>query len=113
MDNRKGWSGQDFIRKPVVTTGICGLFVMAVFVLDVGTPLGVPIWLLYGVPFILLNRNTPRHHVYALAGACTVLILVGYLLSSGAQPEPIMERIGATIIVWVIATMLVRRKQPA
>jgi hypothetical protein len=100
-------------RRPTITIVMCGLCVLGVFILDLITPLGVPVWLLYGVPFLFLHEYTPRYHVRALAGACTILILVGYLLSSGTQPEPIMERIGATIIVWSLAIMLVRRKQRA
>jgi hypothetical protein len=77
------------------------------------TPLGIPVWLLYGVPILLLRADTPRQHVYALAGACTILIFAGYLLSSSSQLEPIMERFGAAIIVWFVAIMFRRPKRPA
>jgi hypothetical protein len=100
-------------QTPGTAIVLSGLYVAAVFVLDLVTPLGVPVWLLYGLSFYFLRDHPPPFHILALAAACTILILIGYLLSPGAQPEPIMERVGATIIVWVIATMLVRRKQPA
>jgi uncharacterized membrane protein YccC len=100
-------------RRSTTTIVMCGLCVLGAFILDLITPLGVPVWLLYGVPFLFLNEYTPRYHVHALAGVCTILILVGYLLSFGTQPEPIMERIGATIIVWSITIVLFRRKQRA
>ncbi len=88
------------------------LTAVGIFVLDLLTPLGIPVWVLYGVPFVFLNRATPQYHVYALAGMCTVLILAGYLFSpSAAQHEPIRERVGAVIIVWFIATVLFRRQR--
>lgn len=34
---------------------ISGLFLVAVFALDLVTPLGIPVWLLYGVPFLFLQ----------------------------------------------------------
>lgn len=100
-------------QTPITARVLSGLCLVGVFVLDLVTPLGVPIWLLYGMPFYFLRDHPVQVHIFALAAASTCLILVGYLLSSGTQTEPIMERVGATIIVWFIAMVLVRRKQPA
>jgi len=100
-------------QTPTTAKVLGGLYGVAVFGLDLVTPLEVPVWLLYGLSFYFLRDHPPQFHIFALAAACTILILVGYLLSSGTQPEPVIERVGATIIVWFIAMMLVRRKQPA
>ncbi|HSB45159.1 MAG TPA: hypothetical protein VLD60_09110 [Nitrospira sp.] len=53
---------------------ISGLFLVAVFALDLVTPLGIPVWLLYGVPFLFLQTYSPRYHVHGLAIVCTFLI---------------------------------------
>jgi len=100
-------------QTPAIALAISGLYLVTVFVLDLITPLGVPVWLLYGGVFYFFYKHPAHLHVVALAAACTFLILIGYLLSPGTQPEPIAERVGAIIIVWVIALVLIRRKQTA
>jgi hypothetical protein len=69
-------------HRPTTTIVICGLCLLEVFLLELITPLGVPVWLLYGVPFLFLHEYTPRYHVHALARGCTILILISCL------PEP-------------------------
>src|SRR5512139_1055214 len=41
-------------RTAVTRIAISGLFLVAVFALDLVTPLGIPVWLLYGLPFLFL-----------------------------------------------------------
>jgi hypothetical protein len=96
-------------RTPVTRIAISGLSVVAVFVLDLVTPLGIPVWLLYGVPFLFLKGYRPRFHVHGLAVVCTFLIWIGYLLSPQGHPEPTNERFGATILLWFIVLLFVRR----
>ncbi|HXX74149.1 MAG TPA: hypothetical protein VEI50_03385 [Nitrospiraceae bacterium] len=100
-------------QTPAIGIALSGLYLVTVFALDVITPLGVPVWLLYGGAFFFLYKHPAHFYVVVLAAACTFLILIGYLLSPGTQPEPIAERVGAIIIVWVIALVLIRRKQTA
>ncbi len=94
---------------PVRRIAISGLFLVAVFVLDVVTPLGIPVWLLYGMPFLFLQAYRPRYHVHGLALVCTFLIWIGYFLSPQGHPQLTNERFGATIIVWVIVLLFARR----
>jgi hypothetical protein len=94
---------------PVTKIAISGLFLVAVFVLDLLTPLGIPVWLLYGVPFLFLLAYRPRYYVHGLAVVCTFLIWIGYFLSPQGHPEPTDERFGATIIVWFIVLLFARR----
>lgn len=85
-------------------------FTAAVFVLDLSTPLGIPYWLLYGVPFFFIRYDTPRHVVYLLATICTILMMVGYGLSPGGKAEPLTQRASAAIILWAVAIALACRR---
>jgi hypothetical protein len=92
-------------------TAIIVSFTAAVFVLDLLTPLGIPYWLLYGVPFFFIRYNTPRHFAYLLAAICTILMMVGYALSSaGGKAEPLTQRASAALILWVVTIALARRR---
>ncbi len=99
-------------HETAVRSALGALTAVGIFVLDLVTSLGIPVWVLYGVSFLFLQRAAPPSHVYALAGMCTVLIFAGYLLSpSATQHVPIQERLGAVIIVWFIATVFFRRQR--
>jgi hypothetical protein len=92
------------------TTIMILAFTAAVFVLDLLTPLGIPYWLLYGVPFFFIRYKTPRQFAYVLATLCTILLLIGYVLSPGGKSEPPTHRASAVIILWVVAVASVRRR---
>lgn len=85
-------------------------FTAAIFVLDLLTPLGIPYWLLYSVPFFFLRYNTPRHLPYLLAIVCTILILVGSVFSPRGSAESLTHRASAAVILWVVVIILVRRR---
>jgi hypothetical protein len=65
MDKRRGWSAHYLIWKPIAITAISGLCAVAVIVLDLVSRLGVPNWLLYAVPFIVLNQKTTQDHIHS------------------------------------------------
>jgi len=70
-----------FIVAVVVLTAI-------VFVLDLMTPLGIAIFSLYVLPLGLTRWSSLGSLTFVVAGACTVLIVLGYLYSSlGASPD--------------------------
>lgn len=85
-------------------------FTAIVFVLDLLTPLGIPYWLLYSVPFFFLRYNTPRHLPYLLAIVCTILILLGSVFSPLGSAESLTHRASGAVILWVVAIILVRRR---
>lgn len=110
-----GWSSPRPIRvlggaSPHQTSVRVLTFTAAVFVLDLLTPLGIPYWLLYSVPFFFLRYNTPRHLPYLLAIVCTILILVGSAFSPRGSAESLTHRASAAVILWVVAIILVRRR---
>jgi hypothetical protein len=70
-----------------VTAVVVALTVM-VFVLDLLTPLGIAIWILYILPLGVTRWSSFRPLTAAGAGACTPLIILGYYLSPpGIEPE--------------------------
>ena len=85
--------------------------VAGVFILDLLTPLGVPVWLLYVIPFFLIPHDAPRYYSLSLAGLCTILIFLGYMLSSLGLPERVSGRGVVAIVLWVYAVMLTRRSK--
>jgi hypothetical protein len=79
-----------------------------VFVLDVMTPLGIAIWALYVLPLGLTRWSPLGPLTFIVAGACTALIVLSYLLSSpGASPDvAISNRILGVLMVWITAVFL-------
>ena len=85
-------------------------FVAVVFILDIVTPLGTPVWILYFLAFFFIPSKIPQHYPLNLAGLCTILILIGYLLSSEGALEPLPQRGLVIIALWVYAMILTRRR---
>ena len=83
---------------------------VGVFVLDVLTPLGVPAWFLYFMPFLFMPHNPPRYYSLSLAGLCTILIFLGYILSPLGALEGVSGRGVVAIVLWVYAIVLTRRR---
>jgi len=85
---------------------------IAVLCLDWLTPLGYAIWLLYVLP-LLLTSSAPRLNPLLLAIVITIFIAAGFFLS----PVGFDNRIAITnrglgiLVVWVIGTVLARRRQ--
>ncbi len=88
-----------------------GLYLLGVFLLDLITPLGLPVWLLYGLPFFFLAETASRSHVYGLAGVCIVLVHLGYLLSPEGHLEPLNNRYMATVVLSVMVLVFSRRRR--
>jgi len=85
------------------------VLLIAIFALDLATPLGWVGWLLYLVPLFLAYMYSEMQHLVMFAAACTVLTVLGFFYS----PPGIQERIAifnrslgtgvfaaATIIFW-------------
>ena len=79
-----------------------------VFVLDVMTPLGIAIWALYALPLGFTRWSSVEHLGFIVAGACTALIILGYVYSPpGASVEvAIMNRVLGVLMVWITAFFL-------
>lgn len=79
-----------------------------VFVLDLLTPLGVAMWALYVLPLGLTRWSPLGPLTFIVAGACTALIVLGYLYAPpGASPDvAISNRLLGVLMVWITAVFL-------
>jgi hypothetical protein len=79
-----------------------------VFILDVLTPLGIAIWALYVLPLGLTRWSAVEHLSFIVAGACTALIILGYVYSPpGASVEAaILNRGLGVLMVWITVFFL-------
>lgn len=82
-----------------------------IFIADLVTPLGTPVWILYLLAFFFIPDNTPQHYPLGLAALCTLLMLAGYLLSAEGASEPLSQRGAVIIALWIYAMVLTRRKR--
>ena len=86
--------------------------------LDMNTPLGLVLWLLYLGPIWVLSRLVPFDHRLVLAGALTTTALMSrplFFSSSGVPTwmAAVNHSIGV-ILVWIVSLLLVRaRRQEA
>ncbi len=64
----------------LATAVIVGMIIV-VFVLDLMIPLGYAVWLLYFVP-LLIATSAPRVNPIVLTTVVTILIVIGFFLSS-------------------------------
>jgi hypothetical protein len=79
-----------------------------VFTLDLMSPLGIAVWALYVLPLGLTRWSTLQPLTFMVAGACTVLIVLGYLYSPPgvSQDFAISNRILGVLMVWITAFFL-------
>jgi len=87
---------------------VIGTLLVLLFVLDLLTPSGIAIWALYVLPLGLSCWLSDRYLTVVVAGACTVLILLGYPHSPpGASPEVVViNRFLGVLMVWIAAFFL-------
>jgi CheY-like chemotaxis protein len=90
-----------------------------VFLADLRTPLGIAVWVLYLAPVAVLHFSWNPVAPLAASAACTVLIVVGYVLSPGAvltrEVVQLNRSIGA-VTLWVVGALVaqgIRRKVEA
>jgi hypothetical protein len=88
----------------VVIVALTGI----VFILDVLTPLGIAIWAMYVLPLGITRWSSVSHLGFIVAGACTLLIMLGYVYSppSAALEVGIMNRGLGVLMVWITAFFL-------
>jgi signal transduction histidine kinase len=98
---------------------ICGVIALVVFVVDIaGLPLGVAAGVAY-VPAVLVALRFSRwQQTFAVAGAVTLLILIGFLLSepAGIPWMVVANRMIAFSAIWLTAvggTWLIMAKREA
>jgi|GEM_PF-653328 len=102
------------LNGPGFTFTLAGIIIIT-YILDLGTPLGVPVWLLYFVPLVLSFWSRPY---YAVPTVCVVTLLflaAGFVFSPpGIQTDTALAiRIGFSLVFIGISAGLwmIRRKR--
>ena len=84
----------------------------AVFVLDLLTPLGIAVQILYVLPILLSWLMPGRLSVAWVAGSAVVLLWLGTLLSPGVLSSHVfMDRTMASALLLIVAGLLANQKQ--
>jgi PAS domain S-box-containing protein len=86
---------------------------VAIFILDLLTPLGVVIWVLYIVPILIIFRSEQPRSILIAAGAATLLVVIGFVLSPPglAQELALLNRCLGTGVLWITIIALVRQQR--
>ncbi|MGE3977870.1 MAG: PAS domain S-box protein [Nitrospira sp.] len=102
------------IHNSTVMSGVIAALFAAIFLLDVFTPLGLPLSVLYIVPLALTSLLQRREAPYWLAGAASAATLCDYLLSSsiGGIPSwlPVINH-GICLALFWLTAVVIRRQQ--
>lgn len=100
-----------------MVTGAIGVLFLAVFLLDVFTPLGLPLAVLYVVPLALSSWLRRRKVPYWLAAISSCATLGGYFVSpplTGVPPWlPIINRGIGVALFWLTAAVITRQRDMA
>jgi len=91
----------------------CILITMAIFAMDLVTPLGVIDGLLYTVVVLLVLRLPGQRPVIAMAMICTVLTVVGFIFSPPIThlSQVTINRPLSICVIWVATILTLQRKQ--
>jgi hypothetical protein len=109
-----------YLTSPLVTLAIAAI-IIAIYILDLNTPLGVPVWVLYFIPLILSFWSRP---FFAIPTVCIVTLLflaAGYVFSPpGIQTSAALFNrvlfsvifIGVSLLLWRARHQQFRAKIP-
>lgn len=102
------------IRSSMIMSGVIAALFTAVLLLDILTPLGLPISVLYVVPLALTSLLQRREAPYWLAGASSAATLSDYFLSPSISGVPswlpVINR-GICLALFWLTAVVIRRQQ--
>ncbi len=89
------------------------LLTLGIFVLDLLTPLGVTVWLLYGFPLALTLSSPRERDPLYFSVLASALIVIGYFLSpAGMAPmNALINRVLGLCLMWAFALAMVGRRK--
>jgi PAS domain S-box-containing protein len=90
------------------------ILTVGIFVLDMLTPLGWAVWLLYLIPLTLMLQSSSVRDPYYFGAAVTSLTVVGWWVSppGGQSPmEALINRLMGVGAMWVFTWIMVRQKR--
>jgi len=93
--------------------GISVLISVVLFIYDWFRPIDISVWLFYLIPLLFTSYASPRWAAYLLLWICTLLIGIGYAVSSsqGIPEVSILNRIIGVTILWLTIVILLARKR--
>ena len=92
--------------------GLLIALIAGIFVLDILTPLGVVVWILYLIPLGLTLWVANRRATFLVAGMCAVLTVAGFFLSSpGPLRTSIVNRSMMIVTLGAIAVLVWNEKK--
>jgi signal transduction protein with GAF and PtsI domain len=94
---------------------VIGIQTVALFFMDLMTPLGIVVWVLYLIPTGLTAWLPQRRAPIAAASIFSVLLLIGYHWGSSSflpsqEPAALIHRAIALGLLWAMAILLYRYK---
>ena len=97
----------------MVETAAVLVLTVAIFVLDVLTPLGWADWLLYFIPLVLTLQSPRERDPYNFAALATLFTAVGGYLSPGdIHPwVALFNRLLGMVVMWAFTWLMVRQKR--
>ena len=89
-------------------TAVIVALIGIVFVLDLLTPLGLVIWVLYVIPLGLTTWSSIRTLLPISAGVCSILLILGYFFSpQGVSFEyAVINRSLGIALLWIVVFFL-------
>ncbi len=108
MMNRKNTSTLSFI-----VFAISVLISLLLFVFDWTRTIDISVWLFYLIPLLFTAYAAPRWAAYLLLLICTVLISLGYVVSTsqGRPDVVILNRFIGITVLWLTIVILLKRKR--
>jgi hypothetical protein len=91
---------------------LCGVLLLTFLLIDLATPLGIAVGVLYIVPILLSMWTHTKTVTWILAIAASVLILIGYLASPPGPSvwQAVSNRTLSLLAVWVTVLLVVQRR---
>lgn len=92
---------------------ICiGLSLGGTFLIDSLTPLGYQEFVLYALPILLTIWLEKAWSAYVVAGAATVLVYAGLVLSPAGIPAEValLNRTLSAVLFWIVAVLVIRSR---
>jgi len=85
---------------------------VGIFILDMLTPLGWAVWLLYLLPLTLMLQSSSDRDPYYFSAVATILTLVGWWVSPPGGQDPmaaLINRLMGIGVMWIFTWLMVRQ----
>lgn len=99
---------------PTVSTLILiGVQAIGLLVLDIATPIGIAVWIMYLIPLGLTSWLPHRQAPFIAAAVFSLFLVTGYLLSPPGMPTSmaLLNHALGLCTLWVTAVLLYRHKR--